>query len=527
MPMPFKRYVPLGLLISLLGILFSLYSFRDKTNGSWGKIQVEGGVISGTVNASGDVQIFKGIPYAAPPVGALRWKAPQPIVPWTGEKKCVSFSASPMQNAPVPFGPWTEEWLIPASPISEDCLYLNLWTPAHSPQEKKPVIVWIYGGAFLSGGAAVPIYDGEAMSRKGLVFVSINYRVGVFGFLAHPELTQESGTQSSGNYALLDQIAALQWVKKNISAFGGDPDNVTIAGQSAGSMSVNCLVASPRCRGLFKRAIAESGARVISNSFMKTHTLQEAEAEGLKFMQSANAKSMADLRNIPADDLQKKPFTRWGPIVDGWVLPQTIAEIFAAGKENEVSLLTGWNEDDGVVFGKMNTAAEFKKQAEDTYGSQADEFLKYYPASSDAEAASSQLRLSRDQNFGIENYSWASLQADQGKNKTFLYRFSRALPATGDYVKFAAFHSGEIPYAYDNLSFVHRCPWTDVDYSLAKTMSSYWANFVATGDPNGPGLPLWPVYDTKSFSTMVLGNTISAKSLPDREAIDFLKKYAK
>jgi len=406
-------------------------------------------------------------------------------------------------------------------------LYLNVWTAAKSPQEKKPVIIWIYGGGFMSGGAGVPLYDGEAMAKKGIVFVSINYRVGVFGFLAHPELTKESGTQSSGNYALLDQIAAIRWVQKNIAAFGGDPDFITIAGQSAGSMSVNSLVASPLCKGLFKRAIAESGARIISNKFMKTASLSESEAEGLRFAQSFGAKSIAELRKVPAEALLNKPFTNEGPIVDGWVLPQTIAEIFAAGKQNDVSLLTGWNQDDGVVFGAMKTAVEFRKQAEEMYGPNAGRFLKFYPANTDKEAARSQLSLSRDQLFGIENYTWANLQADRGRNKTWLYRFTRELPATGEYKKYGAFHSGEIPYAYDNLLLAERCPWISVDFELAKTMSAYWANFVATGNPNGRGLPVWPNYDTKSFSTMMLGQKQASETLPDRAALDFLKKYAK
>jgi para-nitrobenzyl esterase len=490
------------------------------------KISVEGGIITGKTNAAGDIQIFKGIPFAAPPVGDLRWKAPQPVVRWTGEKKCVEFSASPMQNIPSPFGPWSEEWLIPKSPISEDCLYLNVWTGAKSSKERKPVIVWIYGGGFTSGGAAVPLYDGEAMAKKGIVFVSINYRVGVFGFLAHPELTKESSSQSSGNYTLLDQIAALKWVQQNISAFGGDPDNVTIAGQSAGSMSVSCLVASPLCKGLFRKAIAESGASFLSSPIRKTLTLQQAEANGLQFAQSCNASSIAGLRKIPAEELLKKQYAN-GPIIDGYVLPQSIAEIFKAGKQNDVGLLTGWNEDDGVVFGKMKSAVDFKKDATQQYGANASTFLKFYPAKTDKDAAISQASLSRDLIFGVQNYTWANLQADQSKNKVWLYRFTRKLPATGDYVKYGAFHSGELPYAYNNLERVHRCPWISVDYTLAKYMSQYWANFAGTGNPNGHGLPVWPAYNKKSYQTMLLGMKTEPAVLPGKAGLDFLIKYPK
>ncbi|MDP4214520.1 MAG: carboxylesterase family protein, partial [Bacteroidota bacterium] len=285
-----------------LAAVLTFISFRN-SRPPFETVSVEGGLISGISNAENNIQIFKGIPFAAPPVGDLRWKAPQPVVKWTGVRKCVEFSASPMQSSPVPFGPWSEEYLIPKEPISEDCLYLNLWTGARSAKEKRPVIVWIYGGGFSSGGAGVPVYDGEAMAKKGIVFVSINYRVGVFGFYSHPDLTKESGRNASGNYGLMDQIAGIQWVKKNIASFGGDPENITIAGQSAGSISVNCLVASPLCKGLFKRAIAESGASFLPGMTDKSILLKQAEADGVRFAQSYNANSIDELRKIPADEL--------------------------------------------------------------------------------------------------------------------------------------------------------------------------------------------------------------------------------
>src|SRR6476620_2662270 len=276
-------------------------------------VKTDAGLVSGTLKQ--DIHIFKGIPFAAPPVGDLRWKAPQPVHQWGGVKVCDKFSASPMQASPAPFSMWTEEFLIPKEPISEDCLYLNVWTGASSSKEKRPVLVWIYGGGFGSGGTAVPIYDGEAMAKKGIVFVSINYRVGIFGFFAHPELTAESKNHASGNYGLLDQIAALKWVKKNIAAFGGDPNNVTIAGQSAGSMSVNCLVASPLAKGLFNKAIAESGASFI-NSFGNT-TLQQAEENGVKTAASLKVNSIEALRKLTAAELMKAQSMR-GVIIDGY-----------------------------------------------------------------------------------------------------------------------------------------------------------------------------------------------------------------
>jgi para-nitrobenzyl esterase len=265
-------------------------------------IKTRNGSIQGSTNADKSVRIFKGIPFAAPPVGNLRWKAPQPVNNWTGVKQCTEFQASPIQNKPAPFYCWTEEFIAQPEPLSEDCLYLNVWTAAKSKTEKRPVLVWIYGGGLNSGSANCAIYDGEEMAKKGLVFVSINYRVGVMGFMAHPELTKESGYNSSGNYGFLDQMAALQWVQKNIAAFGGDPNNVTIAGQSAGSFSVNALIASPLAKGLFHKAIAQSGGLL---SKMLSQDLAKSEKQGGLFMQKAGANSLADLRKKSANELQE------------------------------------------------------------------------------------------------------------------------------------------------------------------------------------------------------------------------------
>ena len=370
-----------------------------KTSDDLSVVKTEAGLVSGTVKD--DIHIFKGIPFAAPPIGDLRWKAPQPVQKWSGVKVCDKFSASPMQASPAPFSMWTEEFLIPKEPISEDCLYLNVWSGAKSSKGKRAVLVWIYGGGFQSGGSACPIYDGEAMAKKGIVFVSINYRVGVFGFFAHPELTKESGYNASGNYGILDQIAALKWIQKNIEAFGGDPDNVTIAGQSAGSMSVNCLVASPLAKNLFQKAIAESGASFSNGNA----NLQKAEEDGAGIMKSAGASSIADLRAMSPDSLMKKAQGFRGPVIDGYVLPDAIVNIFNQGKENKVSLLTGWNEDEGLMFGPPKKAEDFKKDAEKNYGADAQTFLRYYPAGTDEEIMAFRLKLSHDPIFFIENYT--------------------------------------------------------------------------------------------------------------------------
>ncbi len=475
------------------------------------------GPVSGVTGSDGTVRIFKGIPFAAPPVGDLRWKAPQPVKPWTAVRKCDAFGPSPMQTEPAPFSMWTEEFLIPKAPISEDCLYLNVWTSAAKASEKQPVLVWIYGGGFVSGGSAVPIYDGEAMAKKGIVFVSINYRVGVFGFFAHPELTRESGRGASGNYGLMDQVAALQWVQQNIAAFGGDPRNVTIAGQSAGAMSVNCLVASPLAKGLFGKAIAQSGANFSRGSA----TLAQSEEDGLQVARTLNAPTLAELRSISARELLVKGKGRHSPIVDGYVLPESIAALFTAGKQHNVALLTGWNENEGLMSGPLKDAEMFRKEAEAQYGTDAKSFLQFYPAGSDAEAAASQANLSRDMRFGVQNYTWANVQGKGGKTRVYVYRFTRKVPATGEYVKYGAFHTGEVPYAYDNLRFVNR-PWEPTDHALAGFMSSYWANFVKTGNPNGKGLPEWPAYAASDKMIMALGEKPEAKPLPDAAALDFI-----
>jgi para-nitrobenzyl esterase len=513
-----KKVYPFILLLSLLIIITS---FKNETEHAafLDQVKVDGGIISGTVNSMGDVHIFKGIPFAAPPVGDLRWKAPQPVQPWSGVKVCDKFGPSPMQAKPAPFSMWSEEFLIPKEPINEDCLYLNVWTGAASEKEKRPVIVWIYGGGFSSGGSAVPIYDGEAITKKGIVFVSINYRVGIFGFFAHPELSKETGNHASGNYGLMDQVAALKWVQKNIAAFGGDPNNVTIAGQSAGSMSVNCLVASPLAKSLFQKAIAESGANLVSGVFGQT-TLSAAEQDGEKTAAGLNASSLSDLRKMSAEELMKGQQTVRGPIIDGYVLPEAVGSIFTQGKENKVSLLTGWNEDEGLLFGPLKKADAFNKEAEKNYGPDAQTFLQYYPATTDSIAAISQLKLSRDQIFGVQNYTWANIQSSHG-SQVYVYRFMRKVPATGEYVKYGAFHTGEVPYAYNNLQFVNR-PWEKTDHELANMMSSYWANFAKTGNPNGNGLPQWDTYNTTDKKIMMFGLTTETKPIPDAASLDFL-----
>jgi para-nitrobenzyl esterase len=479
------------------------------------KVRVGGGYISGGANAAGDVHYFKGIPFAAPPVGALRWKAPQPATPWSGVKDCSQFGPSPMQDLPTPFAMWTEEYLIPKTPISEDCLYLNIWTAARGAKERRPVLVYIYGGAFGSGGGNVPIYDGEAVARKGVVYVTINYRVGIFGFFAYPELSRESGHHASGNYGLMDQIAALKWISENISAFGGDPANVTIAGQSAGSMSVNCLVASPLAKGLFVKAIGESGA-IFSRDDVK---LAAAEAEGVAIAQKLGVGRLDSLRAMPAEQLLKMGQWSWRPVIDGYLLPEAVADIFLEKKSNPVALLTGWNEGEGFVFGQPKNAAAYKADVAKQYGADAGAVLQYYPADNDSVAGLSQIRLSRDEIFGRQNYVWGAIASAQGE-KVWLYRFSRQPPTAPGGTKWGAFHTAEVPYAYDNLRFVKR-PFEKADFGLSDAMSSYWVNFARTGDPNGAGLARWEAFDRGNGRIMVFGVTAAPGVLSDKPALEW------
>ena len=486
-------------------------------------IQVENGPISGLKDAGSGVISFKGIPFAAPPVGDLRWKAPQPVEAWEGTRECTDFGPSPMQAAPAPFMFWSEEFLIPKEPIGEDCLYLNVWTRADTEADQLPVLVYIYGGGFRSGGSGCAIYDGSAMAEKDVVFVSLNYRVGVFGFLAHPELTAESEYGSSGNYAILDMVAALEWVQRNIQRFGGDPGNVTIAGQSAGSFAVNFLTASPLAKGLFHRAIAQSGASFVSSPLRPEMTLEDAEQLGVAFGEGLGAASLAELRALPADSIFGARGGMSAPFVDGHVLPESVMEAYQQGHQNDVPVIAGWNKDDRLM-GRAQPADGFREQVESRFGDLAGEYLAVYPASTDDEAARSQFDMSRDESFGIQGYMWAKVQTAAATSPVFLYNFHRELPAHTPETQFGAFHTGEVVYAYDNLHTLDR-PWEAVDQEIANLMSSYWVNFARSGDPNGPGLPRWEAYNPEQEQAMILDTLSAQQTLPDLDQLKFWEKY--
>ncbi len=371
-------------------------------------------------------------------------------------------------------------------------MYLNIWTAANSSKEKRPVLVYIPGGAFTGGSGNVPVYNGENLAKKGLVVVTVNYRVGVMGFLAHPELTKESGHNSSGNYGLLDQVAALEWIKRNISVFGGDPAHVTIMGQSAGAASVHFLTASPLAKGLFIRAIAQSGSNA---RIGPGESLSSAEQTGVRFAKAMSAASLAALRAMPAADLSAatKDEFHFSPIVDGWFLPKSADEIFAAGEQSDVATLTGWVADEGSYsdsYGKV-PAEEFRKLVRQQAGTQADVILKLYPASTEPEVAESQKIFSRDISM-VSMYLWAMKREKTCKTNVYMYLFTHPQPRVTK-ERYQTFHSSELPYIFNNLNQSY-CPWTTGDEKIAEIMSNYWVNFIGTGNPNGKGLPMWPAF---------------------------------
>ncbi|MCX6302433.1 MAG: carboxylesterase family protein [Bacteroidia bacterium] len=477
-------------------------------------VRIESGLISGKTGGDGAVQIFMGVPFAAPPVEELRWKAPQPVESWQGVRKCDVPPPSAIQNPPNPFMMWTKEFMAPLEPLSEDCLYLNIWTAAQTSAEKRPVMVWIHGGAFTGGSGTVPLYDGEEMAKKGVVFITINYRLGIFGFFAHPELSAESPNKVSGNYGILDQIEALRWISKNIEAFGGDPGNVTIAGQSAGAFSVNALVVSPLAKGLFHRAIAQSGGMFPRGESL-VFGLKDAEEAGVRFCEKMGISSITDLRSKPAQELQKAG-ARSGLVIDGVVIPQ-VTETFDAGKQNDVPLITGWNADDGFSFGSPPKQDVYKANAIKTYGEKAEEYLKLFPAGNDEELKQSQ-KLQSQLFFGWQNYFWALTQSSKGQSKSYLYYFKHIPPGEPNY---GAFHSSEFGYALKTLKLWNR-PFVKWDYDLSEMMSSYWVNFARNGDPNGEGLPEWPSFSQENRKVIEFGEEVKAVPLPYSDQLEFI-----
>lgn len=493
-------------------------------------IKTDKGKVRGAYTTDKQVREFEGIPYAAPPVGDLRWQPPQPAAKWKGERDATAFGHRCMQAAI-----YKDMHFRDPGP-SEDCLTLNVWTPANAAKGSLPVMVWVYGGGFEAGGTSEPRQDGQFLAHRNVVIVSMNYRLGIFGFFVSPELTAESEHHASGNYGLMDQNAALEWVQKNIANFGGDPHNITIFGESAGSMSVSTLMASPLSRGRFQHAIGESGGAFFPGK-RGLQPLSAREERDSKFALDAfGTSSLAELRKIPAEKLLDEtmahstgPGIYFGPDVDGWFLPETVRKIYAEGKQAHVPLLAGWNKDEmrsAVIFQTPQPTAEsFKQWAEKEFGANAAEFLKLYPANTDAEAVQSAGDFASDNFIVYSTWRWLEAQVDTGNAPVYRYRFDLGGPGDKFHpAAIGAFHSDDIEYVFGTLDSRPEAKWRPEDYKLSDEIGEYWTNFARTGNPNGDDLPNWPRYEAHNWEVMHLDATSGARPDATRARHEFLER---
>ena len=477
-----------------------------------GLVKVDGGLIQGVVNE--EMAIYKGIPFAAPPVGDLRWKAPQPVIPWDGVRDASEFSKGPIQGARN------------MDAFSEDCLYLNIWSPAKSPKDKMPVMVWIYGGGFSGGNAAQ--FDGAPLARKGVILVTINYRVGWLGYLAHPELSKENPEGVSGNYGILDQIAALKWVQNNIAKFGGDPGNVTIFGESAGGISVSMLCASPLAKGLFRSAISQSGGsfgpyRPTSYPGENMKLLSVAEKDGEAFAAAMGASSIEELRAIDAAKFVGGPVTggAW-PCVDGYVIPDDQYKMYESGNFNDVNILVGYNSDEGASFSRERDPKAHRASIEERFGPYTDKLLEAYPVT-ETTVPKSGRDLMRDAAFGWHTWIWCRLQKEKGKANVFLYYFDQH----PDYPEDSPRYGQASPHGQD-VAFVFQNPDESMatNKALSDIIGDYWTNFAKYGDPNGEGLPVWPEFTLENSKAMYLtGDKPFAGPVPDEKSLWVMDSY--
>jgi len=497
-----------------------------------GVVNVEGGRLAGAPSPLGDeVMVYRGVPFAAPPVGDLRWRPPEPPAAWEGVRDATAAAPACMQN-PLPAAVRTF-YDAGVDRMDEDCLYLNVWTAA-GPDDRAPVLVWIHGGGLSIGNGADITYDGTRLAQRGVVLVTINYRLGAFGYLAHPLLSAESGHGASGNYGLLDQVAALGWVQRNIAAFGGDPSRVTIFGESAGSWSVNHLMATPLARGLFHAAIGESGGGFGSRG--GAAPMAEIEAAGERFVEAllgdGAAPSLEAMRAASAEAVQgvAPDLVRSTANVDGWVFPDTVYDIFAAGRQHDVPVIVGSNADEMTMLGGAagaETVEQYRETIRNEYGDHAEALLQTFPAATDEEAQQARMASGTDATFGWEMRTWARMM-ETVSSPAYLYFFSRVPPAA-DADRYGAYHTAEIPYVFDNFG-VSPHPYANRDYSdtdrrLSDILASYWVNMAATGDPNGEGLPEWPAYDPEADAALHIGDTITVERGIRKDRLDFFDRY--
>lgn len=471
-------------------------------------VRIDSGLIDG-VQENG-VAVFKGIPFAAPPIGPLRWRAPQAPAVWSGVRLVNQFAPICMQH-----GSYPED--APPERMREDCLYLNIWVPPHAAGRPLPVMVWIYGGGLMNGSASTPVYAGDMLARKGVIVVTANYRLGVLGFLALPDLSRESPQHVSGNYGLLDQLAALGWVQRNIGAFGGDPTRVTVFGQSSGSISISALTTSPLAKGLFQRAIGESGGLFEPVDLAPGFKLVDAEQDGRAFVAKSGARTLEDLRAMPAEDVIKTRFNAHLTI-DGYALPRAPYDAYREGQQNDVDLLIGSNAREGRLFlaDQAITAANLREVLDNDFSRPIVSLVGPGPVANDRQARSAFVTFEGEMRFGWDMWAWARLQADAGKRRAFLYRFTQSPPyRVGDkYYGWGASHGMEMPYVFDHLD-QHALPWTLADRRLASVMSTYWTNFAKSGSPNGAGLPTWPAFTESNPQAMLLGEIVAPGPIPD------------
>ena len=476
-------------------------------------VQLDAGLISGGPTSTSGIRVFKGIPFATPPVGDLRWRPPQPVTSWSGVRAADEFGSVCVQ--PPGMGRLNIAVLEDSPPLDEDCLYLNVWTGAESPSERRPVMVYAYGGAFTEGAGSVALYDGTRLAEKGPVVVTLNYRLGPFGFFVHPELAAESGQNAAGNYGLMDVLAVLRWVRTNIAAFGGDPDNVTLFGQSAGAMMVAVLAASPGAEGLFHRGIAQS-AGWMGLTMTPMRTRAQTGQQGLEAAEALGAPSVAELRALPADEITA--LRGAGIIVDGRVIPEDLTIVFEEGRQNEVDMLVGSTRDEGSFFAEGPTAAEWTNRLRDRWGGLAEEVLALYPAERVAESFPA---LFSDE-LAWQMRLLGERQADTG-NRAYAYYFAHTPPVDPGIPSLGAAHAAEIPYVFNNLGQLPLYPDNSspelaaasvTDQALAELMSSYWVNFARSGDPNGDGLPEWPPFHSLLNSPAMV---LSEHAAPETE----------
>ena len=498
-------------------VLFAIFFTCTLVAQQPGPVKTDNGLVQGTVEDG--LTVYRGIPFALPPVGNLRWHAPEPARKWDTVLQAKKFAPGPIQG-------WT-----PPSGKSEDCLYLNVWSPAKSSNDHMPVLVWIYGGGFNAGATSDVNYSGEKLANKGVVFVSIAYRVGQLGFLAHPELSAESSNHTSGNYGLLDMIAGLKWVQKNIAAFGGDPTKVTIFGESAGGIAVSMLCASPLAKGLFRGAISQSGGsfgppRVTTFPGENLKKLHDAESAGDAYVKNAGFSSIADLRKLDADKLPAVRGLAW-PIIDGWVIPDDQYKLYEAGKYNDVAIMIGYNSDEGASFSPPKTPADYITAVKTRYGKYADDLLKAYPVDSTTVPKTAR-DLSRDAAFGWHTWSWARLQSKTGKSKVFYYYFDQHpdYPAGSPKYGYGSPHAQDVSYVFKHLD-ASNPQTTKSDLEISDAMATYWTNFAKYGDPNGSELPHWPAFSDKNPVVMYFNQTPHTGPVPSTKSLEVLDAYFK